>query len=234
MRLSHLVAAACMAMPLAALAGVFSVSPIRLDLSSTSKTGSVVVGNEGAPLTLKTSLMRWTQDAEGKDIYTPSTDLVYFPRDTEVPQGGSRVVRAALNTVPGEVEQAYRLYIEEVQPPRLEEPEAKSRITVLVRFGLPVYIRPRTPAMSVSLTALPSENGQARAELHNTGNVHLYIKSLAADGVEFSGFKARYLLPGAAVPVLLSAKPCAKAPGVTVDTEEGPLSATLPAGVCGL
>lgn len=234
MRLSHLAAAVCMAMPLAAVAGVFSVSPIRLDLSATSKTGSVIVSNEGDPLALKASLMRWTQDAEGRDVYTPSTDLIYFPRDTNVPQGGSRVVRAALNTVPGEVEQAYRLYIEEIQPPRLEEPAAgaKSRITVLVRFGLPVYIRPPAPAMSVALSSLPAENGQARAQLRNTGNVHLYVKTLAADGIEFSGFKSRYLLPGAAFTVAVRPGQCAGAPAVSVDTEEGVLTTTLPAGTC--
>ncbi|MGE5662945.1 MAG: molecular chaperone, partial [Deltaproteobacteria bacterium] len=57
------------------------MSPIRLDLGRDAKTGVVTVMNDGEEkLQLQISAPEWTQDAEGKDVYAESADLVYYPK----------------------------------------------------------------------------------------------------------------------------------------------------------
>lgn len=232
MSIARVFAALCLSAPLLAGAGTFSVSPIRMDLSSSAKAGSVTVSNEGAPLALKVSLMRWTQDLQGNDHYEPSTDLVYFPRESRVPSGGSRVVRAALNTEPGEIEKAYRLYIEEEQTPDTVA-QPGSRIAVLVRFGVPVYIAARNPLTAVAFDALPAQGSTKHVRLRNAGNSHVYVNALTAPGVAFGGFQPRYLLAGAATAIALEQLQCdAGAPVVAVDTAQGKLTAQLPSELC--
>src|SRR5271169_3390931 len=63
-------------------AGLFGITPIRVDLDRENRTGSFTVTNDDPDkaLQMQAKLMEWTQDAEGKDIYAPSNDLVFFPQ----------------------------------------------------------------------------------------------------------------------------------------------------------
>src|SRR4051812_43535650 len=76
-----------------AVAGEFSVTPIRVDLKAGALNESITVTNHAKDrLRLAVHLMEWSQDAEGKDVYKDSSDLVYFPRQLEIEGEGKRLV----------------------------------------------------------------------------------------------------------------------------------------------
>src|SRR4051812_10354068 len=99
-------AAALLAGPV--LAGEFSVTPIRVDLKAGALNESITVTNHAKDkLRLAVHLMEWSQDADGKDVYKDSSDLVYFPRQLEIEGEGKRLVRVGAKTPGGPLEHTY-------------------------------------------------------------------------------------------------------------------------------
>src|SRR5205809_674054 len=104
-----------------ALAGRFSVAPIRVDLGAGLRIGAVTVTSEDDhPLVFKNSPSLWTQNADGGDVYTSSTDLVVTPPLLRVEAGEPRIVRIGTLRDPGEVERSYRVFLEEQAPANSE------------------------------------------------------------------------------------------------------------------
>ena len=236
MRAIHCAVLALLAWPVVASAGLFSVTPIRVDLTPDAKAGSVTITNDGGTLPLKVTLMRWTQDAEGKDQYEPTNDLVYFPRELTVAAGGSRTVRVLSSAAPAGPERAYRLFLEEGVADAAANDKA-SRLSVLVKFGVAVYTHTGTGAPAFSLELASAAGGKASVRLRNTGTAHAFIKELAAPGATFPDFKPRYLLSAAAAPLTieLSSAACAKGSlPVSIAAAEGMMEASLalPDGAC--
>ena len=157
LRLAALLAAA---LPLAPLqAGDFGVSPIRVDLDRSTRTQVVRVTNDDERLlSFQMRMMEWTQDAEGRDRYADSADLVFFPQQMQVPAKESRVVRLGYRQPPGPTERAYRLYVAEL--PRGTQPgePGKAMVEVAVRFGVPVFVRPSVVQEKGRIAALDVED----------------------------------------------------------------------------
>lgn len=222
--------------PVVASAGLFSVTPIRVDLTPQTKAGSVTITNDGGTLPLKVTLMRWTQDAEGKDVYEPSTDLVYFPRELTVEPGGNRTVRVLTSAAPAGPERAYRLFLEEGTIPQAPGDKA-SRLSVLVKFGVAVYTYAGDVTPGFTVEPVSAASGKLAVKLRNSGTGHTFIKSMAAPGVTFPDFKSRYLLSTAAVPLTVDVSHDACGKGsvpLSLDTAEGAFTAALaiPEGAC--
>jgi fimbrial chaperone protein len=196
---------AVFALPETPEAGVFRVSPIRLDLDSSVKTGLVTVLAEGpGPLNIQLAAFEWTQDADGKDVYTKTQDLIFFPRMATLEAGTERTVRAGIKTPPGAKEKTYRLFIEEI-------PERKSKaganVSMAIRFGLPIFVRPAKEKTGAKIIEAWQRDGSAGVTVLNTGNVHLVVTSVDMTGIDAGGaevFSQRlggwYLLAGATRP----------------------------------
>ena len=98
-------AALLAAVPEPAIAGEYSVSPLRIDLDRDGRSGVVTLANSGAsPIDFQVSVLEWTQDAGGQDRYTPTGDVVFFPRILTIGPGESRVVRVGIQSLPASVE----------------------------------------------------------------------------------------------------------------------------------
>src|SRR5712692_1255538 len=82
--------------PARAQAGAFNVSPVRIALSQTHPTAILTMQNNGdQAVVVQIEVMAWSQ-ADGKDIYTLSRDLLANPPIfTLVPQG-TQIVRIGL------------------------------------------------------------------------------------------------------------------------------------------
>ncbi len=84
-RVRTLIAAACVAVAgLAgtppASAGLFQVTPVRLPLSSTVKSGILTIKNQNKePMRVQASGFAWSQGPDGAPVLTGSTNLVFFP-----------------------------------------------------------------------------------------------------------------------------------------------------------
>ena len=182
---------------LAARGSDIGVAPLRVELSPTVKSAVVTVtGKTGPGQFLQVTLRRWTQDAQGKDRYEDSEDLVFLPRTIDLAKTGKQLVRVGLEKPLTEVEKTYRLFIRETPPP--VDPKAKSaKIAVVVDFGIPVFVMPAKPVRSAQFEDIVIDKGQLSVRLVNTGNVRLKLVSLTAGKAQFKEFKEWYLLAGA-------------------------------------
>jgi fimbrial chaperone protein len=168
------------------LAGEFSVTPIRVDLKAGALNESITVTNHAKDgLRLAVHLMEWSQDAEGKDVYKDSSDLVYFPRQLEIEGEGKRLVRVGAKTPGGPLERTYRLYIEE-QPAAAAESKG-AQLAILFRFGVPVFLAPAAPRPQPEALDPALKAGKLSIAVKNPGNQHFrLVKLVITDGAGYS------------------------------------------------
>jgi len=73
------------------------VIPIRLDFDQKTRSGVVTLSNDGdEAIAFTVDAVEWSQDKAGIDRYTPSEDLVFFPKAITVPPTQERVVRVGI------------------------------------------------------------------------------------------------------------------------------------------
>ena len=186
-------------LPIAAAAAEFSVTPIRVDLARGARSAAVTVTNDDArPLRMQVRLVEWTQDADGKDVYLDSDELVYFPKLMSVRAGEKRLVRVGLKTPMGATERTYRLLLDEL--PDASSPAAASGLNFTIRFALPIFLPAVAPLPSGAIEAVALRDGTLSVTVRNTGNQHFRIASVAARSGEAFAAEASgwYLLPGVA------------------------------------
>ena len=223
-----------------AQAGDFRVSPIRVDLAGGAKGGGVVnVINEGAdPISFQIRAMEWNQDAAGKDVYTETADLVFFPQLLTTAGYEKKVIRVGTKAPAPTQERSYRLFIEEI--PRRDD-AGGAAVRIAVRFGVPVFLLPAVARKAGVLEEARVERGTLVTQIRNTGNVHLQVLELESVGKDEAGaevFREKpagwYVLVGAAREqrVAIPAEVCGRIRtlSVTVRDEELTLTRELSAG----
>ena len=189
--------------PPAAVAGEFSVNPIRVDLDAKARSAAITVVNEGKEkLSFQLQAMDWTQDATGADQYSETRDLVFFPKITSVEAGQEVLIRVGLKAGATATERSFRLFIEELPGP-VKAPEGGNvaRINVLIRFGVPIFAAPIQPQDGLAIESLAMKSGLVSFGARNTGNRHHVFRSIRlqgknADGQRVYGLEIadRYLL----------------------------------------
>lgn len=180
------------------------MTPIRLDLSRTVKSGVLTVSNEGKEkITLQISVMEWTQDESGKDVYTPSNDLVFYPKIMTLEAASLQVIRAGSKGKPPAREKTYRLFIEEI-PVQQKSEAGKSQVNIIIRFAPPVFVQPDPVTIDVAIKDAEVSNGVLKLGVNNLGNVHATITSILVRGKSEDGqpvyskdISGWYLLNGA-------------------------------------
>lgn len=167
-----------------AFAGEFIVNPVRLDVAPSAKSASVSVVNDGADkLSFQLQAMEWSQDKDGKDQYTESRDLVFFPKLMSIEPGQEAIVRVGFRTTAATVERTYRLFIEEL-PGVVKKAEGNgAQINFLVRFGLPIFAAPVLPQDGLAIETLDLKNSVLSFTTINTGNRHQMYKSIRIEGL---------------------------------------------------
>lgn len=170
----------------AARASEFSVAPIRVELRAGALSETITVTNHAdAPLRVGVKVMEWTQDEKGLDVYKETGDLVYFPRQMDLPAGATRLVRVGAKAPAGVAERAYRLFVEE-QPQVAADP-GKAQIAVYLRFGVPIFLPPAVPRQQQEILEPTLEQGTLRLQVKNAGNQHFrLLRLMVEDGSGFS------------------------------------------------
>ena len=166
----RMLALAACALPLSSNAASFSVSPIRADLKPGVLSETITVTNDSPTrLRVLVKLAAWTQDESGKDVYTDSADLVYFPRQMEIEPGAKRLVRVGAKAPAQGAERAYRLFIEEVPSPTAAGPTA---VSFYFRFGVPVFVTPGGAAAKPEIAQPRLAQGKLSLAVNNPGTQH--------------------------------------------------------------
>ncbi len=200
----------------AAQASGFGVAPIRLDFDRTSKTGLIEVSNDDTrPLSFQMKLFAWSQDAEGKDQYQPSNDLIFFPQIMSLKPKEKRPIRVGTKGPPAASERAYRLFIEELPDPAETAAAKAPQIAVRIRFGVPLFVAPAQPQIAGVIEDAKLAKGEIQLRVRNTGNRNFQFETVAARAGTTSIGETRgwYLFPGIAraYSIKVDSEACAKA-----------------------
>jgi fimbrial chaperone protein len=184
----------------AAFAGNFAVSPIRMDFDRTTKTGVITITNDDdEKLQLQMKAFEWTQDADGKDKYEETDDLIFFPKIATVEKGEQRLLRTSYKIPATDKQKTYRLFIEEIPGPK-KAPTQGAQIAVAVRFGVPVFLKPLKEDIKGEVSDVRYADGKLNIKINNPGNTHFFINGIQLKSGEkiAEEQKGWYLLSGAA------------------------------------
>src|SRR3989304_2850182 len=84
-------------LPGIARAGEWRGTPLPLVFGRGGQSGRVTASNEGdEKIELQISASVWTQDAEGKDRYAETNDLVFFPKIMTIESKQERILRGGV------------------------------------------------------------------------------------------------------------------------------------------
>ncbi len=231
----------------AAAGSAFKVTPIQVTLSGSRASALVTVTNESEDgLRLQVSSFAWTQSPKGEIQLAPTKEVVYFPSLVEIGPGKEAKVRIGAMVPAGSTERTYRVFFEELAPvARAEGEAAGSRVRVLTKMGLPVFLEPLETRWSGAVENAAVTAGTLRFVVHNTGNVHFTLLGVKVSGASAAGapvlarqVEGWYVLPGGVreYEVPISAAECVDLKTIELEarTDKGGLQARLevPAGVC--
>lgn len=172
-------------LPRAASCGEWRVTPIRLDLGRDAKTGVITVSNDAdAKLQVQMKAMQWSQDVEGKDVYTESSDLIFFPKIMIFEKKEEKILRAGIKIPAAAKEKTYRLFIEEIPEPRKGE---GANIAIAIKFGVPIFVKPLKEEPKGEIEKPGISKGAVGMIVKNSGNVHFRIESITVKGKDLKG-----------------------------------------------
>lgn len=212
---------------LAEAGGRFQVAQTRIDLSEQAPASVLQITNHGTePLRLQLTAATWRDDRDGAMQLGATNEIIIRPSLIEIAPGGSRAVRVGTTARPSGDELSFRVFVEELPDRR---PVAGSRIQVLTRVGIPVFVAPkqRSTGATVQLALAPK---LATLAVKTTGNMHIKLAKIVVRGVAGATTRWKreavgwYVLPKIErrFVVDLPADGCANVDGVIAEiTDEG-------------
>jgi fimbrial chaperone protein len=183
----------------AALAGTFSISPLRVDLSGAARTAALTVRNEDATaVVVQAETLAWSQP-EGEDALAASRDLLVSPAVFTLAPGAQQLVRVALRRAPDAGQElSYRLIVQEV--PQAAAPEFTG-LRVALRLSVPVFVAPDRPGdVTLTWSARRDADGALAVTARNDGTVHARVQRFTVRseaGTVAEQPSLSYVLPGA-------------------------------------
>ena len=116
---------------------ILSIAPLRVEIEGTGAGATVRLTNSSNhALPVQARLFTWSQ-ANGEDVFAPSSELVVSPSITSIPSGETQIVRVLRSGAATPGEKRFRLAVDQLPDPAQARPgQALTRI----RFTLPVFV----------------------------------------------------------------------------------------------
>jgi len=198
--LKGLAASLVCALAMPAVAGLFSVTPVRISMTPRDRATAVTITNDGDDeLVMQADIYTWSQKPGGEDDLVLSEDLILSPPILKLAPRSRQVVRLArVRAVKSDKQQFYRLIVREV-------PEAKPagkdvQLQVALAFSLPVFITPPKTNRAMECSARRTGPDSVAVECENTGDTFLQLRDLALANAAGDKVASRdsgvYILPG--------------------------------------
>ncbi|AEG94600.1 fimbrial biogenesis chaperone [Ramlibacter tataouinensis] len=189
-----------------AVAGVFSVTPVRLYMTPRDRAIAVTLTNEGdTDVVLQADIHSWAQKPDGADELTLTEDLILAPPIIKLAPRARQVVRLALlkPADPGR-QLTYRLVVREVPEALPQQPGVQ--LPIALALSMPVFITPPAAKRQVECTTSRAESSSVSLRCTNAGNAYAQIREARVQRAEqvlarFEG--GSYLLPGASKAISL-------------------------------
>lgn len=195
--------------PLAdAMAGVFSVTPVRLYMTPRDRAVAVTLTNEGdTEVVLQADINNWSQKPDGTDELVLTEDLILAPPIIKLGPRARQVVRLALlKPADASRQLTYRMIIREV-------PEASPRqgvqIPIALALSMPVFITPPAARRQVECSAERADAKTVNVRCSNSGTAYAQVREAKVSRgdkvlARFEG--GNYILPGAAKTIALKSE----------------------------
>lgn len=184
--------------PAYAQTGGITVAPVLVTLEPGRNITSIRLRNNRArPVSFEIEANSWRQEF-GRDILTPTNELLVAPGVFEVAANSEQVIRLGVQAFDGATEQAYRIIIRELP----SAPREGTSVGFRLEMSLPVFIAPTGAEGHLDARTETTPDGPMLV-LSNSGRAHVQISSLAAAAQNVQG--PRYLLAGASTSVPLPA-----------------------------
>jgi fimbrial chaperone protein len=168
-------------------ASQFTVNPTRVELSSRTASSVVSVRNDGkAPIRIQVKSHAWTQTLDGAVKLDPTDDVVVFPTLVTLAPGEERRLRVAVASKPGDVERTYRIFLEELPPPK-NDADGNSGVQVLTRVGIPIFLAPVKAAAQATVSDVGLTHDGLHFQVDNQGNTHFVPQTLRVRGLAANG-----------------------------------------------
>ena len=180
------------------MAGTFSVSPVRVNLSAQQKVASLTVLNQGQEATtIQLEVLAWSQDQDGKDVFEPTKNILANPPVFTIAPNSSQVIRLGLRKPAlGQSEESYRLFLQEVPPP---PKEGFNGLSIALRLSIPVFVQPNEPIKTSLEWRLKSTNDGLKLLADNQSQGHIQVLSVLLTPEQQESFAnqslTNYLLP---------------------------------------
>lgn len=200
---SALCAAALLgSVPSAALAGNFSVSPLRVEMKGSHRLEVLTITNaDDAPLSIQVELKAWSQQS-GEEQLDDTHELLVTPPIFKMGPHGQQVVRIALRRDADPTRELdYRVLLTEIPPPPSKD---FSGMQVALRLSLPIFVAPAVAEHSeLNWSAQWQADGTVQVTANNSGNAHTRVTDFdvqfgSADRTTHVGV-TRYVLPQSSV-----------------------------------
>jgi fimbrial chaperone protein len=194
---------------LPAVAGVFSVTPVRLYLNPRDRAIAVTVTNEGdTAVVLQADLNLWTQKPDGTDELVLTEDLILAPPILKLAPKAKQVVRLALLKPADPTRQTtYRMIIREV--PEAQNSPDRVQLPIALALSMPVFVTPPNVRRAVDCSLQQVEPAGASVQCRNTGNAYAQVReaSVRRGAQVLARFEGgHYILPGAAKSIALKSE----------------------------
>ena len=187
-----------------AAASTLSVAPIRIELSSATRTAVLTVRNqEDSPVTVQARPTAWSQP-HGEEQLDDTRELLVTPPIFTIPAKGQQLLRIALTREPDPSRELdYRLVLAEVPS---ASPSETTGLKVALRITLPVFVAAAQGHATADLAWnhqwLTDGTLEVQAQNHGTAHIQILDFDVQSAGRPVAGLhtdNSHYLLPGTAV-----------------------------------
>jgi fimbrial chaperone protein len=180
--------------PSLAFAANYSINPTSMVLQASAKSGAFTVINSGDEImNCKIDVKEWNQDADGKDVYIDTQDMIFFPKIMTLDANEQRAIRVGIKVPAGAKEKTYRLFVEEIpSPKKVTEDKTPAKqitagLTIAIRYAVPIFVIPVKTQQSAVVEKVSLSKGVATAIIKNTGNIHIKLISVTFKGKASDG-----------------------------------------------
>jgi len=202
-------------LPCTSMAAGWEIDPVRVELSPQQQSAAITLKNgSDQPTSIQIQAVAWSQ-TEGKDVYTPTKELLVSPPIVTIAPQAEQIIRVALRRqADASNELTYRINLQEL--PAKPAP-GFTGVQVALRISLPVFIKPQNGEAAPKATWNVSRmtDNKVKVTVRNTGNAHIQVSDfgLYAQGITeaiASESGSSYVLAGQTHEWVLSTSPFEK------------------------
>ena len=165
----------------------FSIAPVRVFFDTRTTTAILTITNESEKdLTLQLKTFTWQQDEAGEDVYSPTEDIIFFPKIFKIEKAADKLIRLWSKIPHGSDEKTYRLFLEEI--PESQAANGAS-VRILMRVGVPIFISPLQESAKGVITKAVLQSGNLSLSIKNEGNSHFIIQKITVKGTNDAGIE---------------------------------------------